>query len=233
MRVRSSAASASGELGAGGGQRRFGPGRRRQAIGGERLAQGGARLLEPLPGLGDAHRAPCRRRHRSAVPARRALQRRSNSSRLCASWRSALATLSSAVRRSCAALPGGSRCCRGRACAPPPRQRRHCTRADQLLVVEAHQQIAGDDLVVERDQHLGDAARRLRADAHLAAGRLDAARAPRPPTPLLARAPSAWRTRRPWPVGIGLDGLGRLGAEGLRHVVADAERQRWPRRSAC
>ena len=50
------------------------------------------------------------------------------------------------------------------------------TRADEFLVVEAHQEIAGDDLVVERNQHLGDPARHLRAIAHLAADRLDAAR---------------------------------------------------------
>ena len=46
----------------------------------------------------------------------------------------------------------------------------------EVLVVEAHQEIAGDDLVVEANQHLGDAARHLRADPHLAADRLHAAR---------------------------------------------------------
>ena len=53
MRVRSSAASACGEVRAAGGQRHFGPGRRGQPVGGERLAQRGARLIEPLLGLVD------------------------------------------------------------------------------------------------------------------------------------------------------------------------------------
>jgi hypothetical protein len=40
--------------------------------------------------------------------------------------------------------------------------------AASVLVVEAHQRIAGDHLIVEGNEHLGDAARYLRAHPHLA-----------------------------------------------------------------
>ena len=163
------------QLGACRGQGRFRPGRRRQAVGGKRLAQAGARLIEPLL-------APCLTASRALstsaslpVPSRRALQLRDRVPRGPAPadarrWRRCPRPFCGPGR-----LARRPRYCRARACGRRPRPRRHCTRADQLLVVEPHQQIAGRDLVVERHQHLGDAARHLRADADLAAGRLDAA----------------------------------------------------------
>ena len=95
----------------------------------------------------------------------------------------------------------------------------------ELLVVEARQEIAGGNLVVEGNQHLRDAARQLRADPHLAADRLHAASGRCRPAALGRR----FRLGR----AVGLDAVAggldavdrRLGAERLRHVVADAERE--------
>ena len=142
MRVRSSAASATRELRARGGQRDLQPGRRRQPIGGERLAQRGARLIELLLGL--VHGIARLVDVGIAAPGRcgAPCSARSSSSRLCTSCRSALATPSSAVLRSCAGLPAALGVV-ALALAHRRLGERGIDAADQLLVVEAHQQIAG------------------------------------------------------------------------------------------
>ena len=191
MRVRSSAASASESSARAAGQRSFQPRLRRRC----RPPWPCAGRCAPDPGgpsPGSRHRAPCRHRHRPCPRCAAPLSTRSSSSRASDSGRSALAKLSSAVLRSCAALADGLVVAIALADRDLGARRMHAR--DQILVGEPHHEVAGRDLVVDADQHLGDAARRLRGDADLAAQRLDAAGRRRRPCRLgCAARPSASR----------------------------------------
>ena len=190
MRVRSSAASACGEIGAGSGQRHLGTGRRGQPVDGERLAQIGARLIEPLLGLVDGIARLLDVGFRALAAAARlvgAVELVAVLHELPLGVGHLVLGGSAILRR----LAGGRLGVVALALAHGRLGKRGIDAADELLVVEAHQEIAGGNLVVE-----GRPAPRRRGPAparRSAPRRRSARRAPRPRPPSRSWAPpSAW-----------------------------------------
>ena len=225
MRVRSSAASAWERSARAATRADFRPGRRGQVVRRLRLAQVGARLVEPLPGLGRRRRAPCRRRLR--LPSRRGAP-----------------SAGDRARRGSA-----------RAAAPRWRPRPRPTGApgpcpDTSVLSRSRLRIAASaSAAFTRPISSSSSRRTSRSPAATLSLRATSTSAMRPGAcapmrtsppdgstrpaaeaaqPLLG-ASSAWRSSALAALRFAetsaLTLSARLGAEGLRHVIADAERQ--------
>ena len=188
------------QLGARGGQRRLQPGRRRRVVGHAPCAGRVRACSSCSPALATASRA-LSTSAAVAVPLRLSFER---AVELLAGERQLPLGIGEVVLGGAAVLGRlGHALVVAVALAHRHLGARGMHAGDQVLVGEAHQQVAGDHLVVDADQHLGDAARHL-------GGRCGSRRPAAPRAPARRRPTPSWAP--PWLRGLGGLGLGRVPA---------------------